>query len=154
MIHRENLAQFLTWAFLDRDTAPEEGSEEARELENYVNEFETNLGRRLPEGYNQGVRSLRLTLDPVKMTHRSLLWYFVSFLERATGWIDAECAIDGSLRRHPHIHAPRLPRVEAVPYRGLVQGVSWPMARMVSLCGRGLPIKGLLILVPATHSCR
>jgi len=71
------LAQFLTWAFLDRDTMPDEGSEEARELKYYVDEFETSLGRRLPAGFNENVRSLRLTLDPVKMTHRSLLWYFV-----------------------------------------------------------------------------
>jgi transcription elongation factor SPT5 len=77
-IYKDNLGEFLAWAFLDRDQLPARGSEEAEEVAEYVRQFEEVLGRELPQGYNRNVRSLRLTLDPVKMTHRSLAWYCVS----------------------------------------------------------------------------
>jgi hypothetical protein len=60
----------LAWAFLDRDQLPVRGSAEAQEVEEYVRWLEEALGRELP---------LRLTLDPVKMTPRSLAWYCVSW---------------------------------------------------------------------------
>ena len=47
------------------------------ELEEYVDRFETLLGRKLALGRGSAV-PLRLTLDKVNMLHRSLLWYLVS----------------------------------------------------------------------------
>ncbi|KAA8899174.1 hypothetical protein FN846DRAFT_782440 [Sphaerosporella brunnea] len=76
-IHRENLAEFLSWAFLDLDQVPPRGSEEAAEVDAYVRQFEEMLGTTLRSGYNPLVKSLRLTLDPVKMMHRSLVLYGV-----------------------------------------------------------------------------
>jgi hypothetical protein len=78
-IYKDNLGEFLAWAFLDRDQLPTRGSAEAQEVEEYVRWFEEALGRELPQGYNKNVSSLRLTLDPVKMTPRSLAWYCVSW---------------------------------------------------------------------------
>lgn len=50
---------------------------EDEELEEYVERFETLLGRKLDPGRGNAV-PLRLTIDEVKMLHRSLLWYLVS----------------------------------------------------------------------------
>lgn len=47
------------------------------ELNEYVDKFETLLGRKLDPGRGKAV-PLRLTIDKVKMLHRSLLWYLVS----------------------------------------------------------------------------
>ena len=47
------------------------------ELEEYVDKFEMLLGRKLDPGRGKAV-PLRLTIDEVKMLHRSLLWYLVS----------------------------------------------------------------------------
>jgi hypothetical protein len=83
-----NLGEFLAWTFLDRDQLPARGSEEADEVEEYVRQFEEALGKELQQGYNRNVRSLRLTLDPVKMTHRSSAWYCVSRSPLgAGGWL-------------------------------------------------------------------
>lgn len=53
--------------------------------------FEEKLGHRLPPGYNPKVVSLRLTIDPVRMSHRSLLWYWcvhvVDLLTSVRLWI-------------------------------------------------------------------
>lgn len=48
------------------------------ELEEYVDRFETLLGRKLDLGRGDAV-PLRLTIDKVNMLHRPLLWYLVSF---------------------------------------------------------------------------
>ncbi|KAF8254082.1 hypothetical protein K440DRAFT_592879 [Wilcoxina mikolae CBS 423.85] len=74
-VHKENLAEFLTWGFLDRDSPPAPDSEEAAELEEYLEAVKHELDIELPPGYNPDAKSLRLTLDPVRMSHRSLLWY-------------------------------------------------------------------------------
>ena len=47
------------------------------ELEEYVDRFETLLGRKLEPGRGSAV-PLRLTVDRVNMLHRPLLWYLVS----------------------------------------------------------------------------
>jgi hypothetical protein len=86
-VYRENLAEFLTWGFLDRDSPPAPDSEEAAELNEYLEACRRQLDFELSPGYNPKVKSLRLTLDPVKMSHRSLLWYGVSSLIRtAASW--------------------------------------------------------------------
>ena len=75
-IKRENVKDFFRWAFLNTgkvETADEE------ELEEYVGEMETLLGRNLEPGRGTA-ECLRLTLSKVEMLHRSLTWYSVSFL--------------------------------------------------------------------------
>ena len=74
-IRRQDVKDWLTWAFFDRDW--EEGKDED-EIEEYTLEIESMLRKNLRPG-NGRAKSLRLTIDPVKMLHRSLLWYFVSF---------------------------------------------------------------------------
>lgn len=75
-IRRDDVKEWLTWAFFDRDC---EGSKDEDEIEEYTLEVESMLQKDLRPG--KGTMSpLRLTIDPVDMLPRSLLWYFVSTL--------------------------------------------------------------------------
>jgi hypothetical protein len=51
------------------------------ELEEYVSDMETMLGKKLEPGRGNA-KCLRLTLDKVEMLHRSLTWYMVSAHEK------------------------------------------------------------------------
>jgi hypothetical protein len=73
-IKRENVKDFLCWAFLNKG---EYDLAEEAELEEYVASFEKLLQRNLEEGRGDA-KPLRLTLDDVDMLHRSLTWYLVS----------------------------------------------------------------------------
>lgn len=79
-IKRENLKEFLLWAFFNRGGPP---GEDDGELEEYVVATEKLLGRLIEKGRGKA-QCLRLTLDRVEMLHRSLTWYwcvgFVDFL--------------------------------------------------------------------------
>jgi len=72
-IKRDNIKEFILWAFFNRDGPPGDDDEE---LEEYVHLYEDMIGRKFNEGRGQAV-CLRLTLDRVDMLHRSLVWYFV-----------------------------------------------------------------------------
>ncbi|KAL8674222.1 MAG: hypothetical protein Q9168_001390 [Polycauliona sp. 1 TL-2023] len=64
-IRRENVKEFLCWSFLnERDY----GLLEDEELEDYVSQVETIIGRSLPSGKGNA-KALRLTLDRVPMLH-------------------------------------------------------------------------------------
>ncbi|EJP61516.1 uncharacterized protein BBA_09540 [Beauveria bassiana ARSEF 2860] len=75
-IKRENVKDFFRWAFLN--TGEIESADED-ELEEYVREMETLLGRKLQPGRGRA-ECLRLTLDKVEMLHRSLTWYSCVFI--------------------------------------------------------------------------
>lgn len=73
-IKRENVKDFFRWAFLntkDYDTKHDQ------ELEQYITEFEEMSGLRLEPGRGSA-DCMTLTVRPVDMLHRSLVWYFVS----------------------------------------------------------------------------
>lgn len=72
-IRRENVKEFFCWAFLNKSAF---GILDDEELEEYTTEMEKILGRNLLPGRGNAT-PLRLTLDRVKMLHRSLLWYLV-----------------------------------------------------------------------------
>ncbi len=73
-IKRDNVKEFFLWAFFNRDGPPGEDDDE---LEEYVVATESLLGRKIEEGRGSAV-CLRLTIDGVSTSHRSILWYFVS----------------------------------------------------------------------------
>ncbi|EJP61372.1 uncharacterized protein BBA_09668 [Beauveria bassiana ARSEF 2860] len=75
-IKRENVKDFFRWAFLNTG---EIESVDEDELEEYVREMETLLGRKLQPGRGRA-ECLRLTLDKVEMLHRSLTWYSCVFI--------------------------------------------------------------------------
>ena len=74
-IRRENVKEFMRWAFLNTGRAKSEDEDED-EIEGYVKAMEKLLGRDIPPGKGSA-RSLRLTVDKVDCLHRSLLWYLV-----------------------------------------------------------------------------
>ncbi|KAH8757942.1 hypothetical protein F5883DRAFT_502531 [Diaporthe sp. PMI_573] len=75
-IKRENVKDFFRWAFLN--TAEADPAYDA-ELEEYVSDMETMLGKKLEPGRGNA-KCLRLTLDKVEMLHRSLTWYMCVFI--------------------------------------------------------------------------
>ena len=81
-IKRDNVKEFFCWAFMNKGAY---GILDDEELEEYVDEMELRLGRKLELGRGDA-KSLRLTLDSVNMLHRSLLWYMVSIGTDTFGW--------------------------------------------------------------------
>lgn len=75
-IKRENAKEFFCWAFMSQGVW---GPQEEEELDGYVDILEREMGRKLEPGWGSAV-ALRLTLDPIEMKHRPLLWYLVSLL--------------------------------------------------------------------------
>lgn len=94
-VRRENVREFFRWALLDKGDEAKAGqgkapvdeqtrSEEEEELSEYVDGVQTLLGRTLEPGRGSA-KSLRLTVDKVKMLHRPVVWYLVCLLPPAVG---------------------------------------------------------------------
>ncbi|KAI6246702.1 hypothetical protein HI914_04671 [Erysiphe necator] len=80
-IKRDNLKDFILWAFFNREGPPGEDDDE---LNAYIEQMESKLGRKFEEGRGNAV-SIRLTFDKVKMLHRSIFWYLcVGFVDSLT----------------------------------------------------------------------
>jgi hypothetical protein len=77
-IKRDNVKDFFLWAFFNRDGPPGKDNDE---LEEYINATESLHGIKIQEGRGNAV-CLRLTIDDVCMSHRSILWYLVSSQHR------------------------------------------------------------------------
>ncbi|KAI0351556.1 alpha/beta-hydrolase [Trametes cingulata] len=75
-IKRDNLVEWLVWAIFGthREHIRDEWVDE---LQGYVDKMESLLGRKIEEGWDHTVRCMKVTLDPVDMVHRPLLWYFI-----------------------------------------------------------------------------
>jgi pimeloyl-ACP methyl ester carboxylesterase len=82
-IRRENVNEFFSWAFLNKGVW---GPSDEEELEEYVNNMEEMLSRPLEPGRGAAV-PLRLTIDPVNMLHRPLLWYLIVSLVDAVSYL-------------------------------------------------------------------
>ncbi|KAL6709900.1 hypothetical protein ACN47E_000685 [Coniothyrium glycines] len=90
-VRRQNVREFFAWALLNRRTeteeerqkrrqdSPDETKAEEEELDEYADGVQTLLGRRLEPGWGSA-KSLRLTIDEVKMSHRPFLWYMIVML--------------------------------------------------------------------------
>ncbi|KAF7553942.1 hypothetical protein G7Z17_g3269 [Cylindrodendrum hubeiense] len=83
-IRRDNVREFILWGFFDQgyeSTSTDDDNAEAtsQDLEEFISMIEEKLGRPLKEGYGSA-RSLRLTLDTVESSYRSLLWYMIIYL--------------------------------------------------------------------------
>ena len=82
-IRRDNLTEFLLWAFFDHDEVSldmDEGAGAVREeLDEYIAMIEQRLGRELEDGRGPA-KCLRLTLDGIETSYRSLAWYGIIFV--------------------------------------------------------------------------
>ncbi|KLO83816.1 uncharacterized protein LW93_600 [Fusarium fujikuroi] len=75
-IKRENVKDFFRWGFLNMQDCDSTYDDE---LEDYIEQLEELLGRKLEPGRGNA-KCLRLTLDKVEMLHRSLTWYLCIFV--------------------------------------------------------------------------
>lgn len=74
-MRRDNVRDFVLWAFFDLWPG-QESKEDAAELDEYIDNIENRLGRRLEPGRGKA-ESLRLTLDEVETRYRSVVWYLI-----------------------------------------------------------------------------
>lgn len=72
-IRRENLKEFLLWAFWGTTNADDVSKEE---LDDCVTSLESTFGQRIVPGRGTA-KSLRVTMDEVGAIHRPLIWYMV-----------------------------------------------------------------------------
>ena len=72
-IRRDNVKEFYCWALLNKEAW---GPDDDEELDGYVDKIEELLGSRIRPGRGPA-RPLKLTIDPVIILHRPLLWYTV-----------------------------------------------------------------------------
>ncbi|EIW51855.1 uncharacterized protein TRAVEDRAFT_24907 [Trametes versicolor FP-101664 SS1] len=75
-IKRENMIEWLLWALFGthREGLQDEWAEE---IQGYLQKMESLLGRKIEEGWDQTVRCMKVSLDPVDAIHRPLVWYFI-----------------------------------------------------------------------------
>lgn len=80
-IRRDNLREFLLWAFFDKDETEVREHAQAieKEIDGYISEVENRLDKNL--GHGRGpAKSLRLTVDVAETAYRGVLWYTVMLL--------------------------------------------------------------------------
>jgi hypothetical protein len=75
---REDAVDWLLWALFSPTVTR---SDVEGEIDGYIEEIEKILGTRLEPGRDSGIRSMRITLDPVTMLHRPLVWYSVCVIQ-------------------------------------------------------------------------
>ena len=125
-IKRQNVREFLLWAFFDQDGyegraagVASEGDqahgESEQEVERYVDRIEEFLGRKIPPGRGPAT-SLRLSIDAIHARYRSVVWYSI------VGLVDLQIHVYLSTHgfRHyfPSLHATMSvfpPRIQALP---------------------------------------
>ncbi|KAH9931897.1 uncharacterized protein B0H18DRAFT_988515, partial [Fomitopsis serialis] len=76
LIKRENMREWLLWALFgcNRGSARPEWDDE---IEGYLAILDNYVGKPLEDGWSEAARCMRLTLDPVVMLHRPLVWYMI-----------------------------------------------------------------------------
>ncbi|KAK8013688.1 hypothetical protein PG991_009281 [Apiospora marii] len=72
-IRRDNVRDFVLWAFFDRRPGAE-SEDEADECAGYLDLIEQRLGHELTPGRG-AAQSLRLTFDDIETRYRSFIWY-------------------------------------------------------------------------------
>jgi len=78
---RSEVVEWVMWAFFGVGGAEEAEVEEVveEEVDGYVHVLEGILGYKFEGGLEgEGPKGMRPTVDPVKVTHRPLVWYLVS----------------------------------------------------------------------------
>ncbi|KAG6911416.1 hypothetical protein DXG01_016513 [Tephrocybe rancida] len=75
-IRRQDVVTWLLWALFS--CPPEQAQDDWKdELDVYVETVEKLLGECLNDDGESNAKSMRLTLDPVKVVHRPLIWYCI-----------------------------------------------------------------------------
>ncbi|KAH9832839.1 uncharacterized protein C8Q71DRAFT_775203 [Rhodofomes roseus] len=76
LIKRENMREWLLWALFgcNRENGRPEWNDE---IEGYLAKLEDYTGSPFEDGWSETAKCMRLTLDPVVMLHRPLVWYAI-----------------------------------------------------------------------------
>ncbi|KAK8075507.1 hypothetical protein PG997_010170 [Apiospora hydei] len=77
-IRRDNVRDFILWAFFDRRPGAE-SADEAAECAGYLDIIEQRLGHELEPGRGSA-QSLRLTFDSIETRYRSFIWYILIWI--------------------------------------------------------------------------
>ncbi|KAG8752561.1 hypothetical protein FRC12_011891 [Ceratobasidium sp. 428] len=77
IIRRENVKDWLLWGFFSAGQEALSEPDVTEEIEEYVDILEESLGRTIPPGRNENIKSIRLTLDNVVIHHRPFVWYMI-----------------------------------------------------------------------------
>ncbi|KCV68500.1 hypothetical protein H696_04792 [Fonticula alba] len=80
-IGRDNLGDWMAWAFWGSEMS-ELSPVGLAQVDTWIKRIETQTRWTFPPGRTPGVRTLRLSLDPVVVHHRPLVWYAVVSLVR------------------------------------------------------------------------
>lgn len=112
---KEDVIDWLLWALFATSREQTNIAEYEEELDGYIEGVEKLLGRSLEPGHSDTaeVRSMRITLDPVIMLHRPLLWYLVSCL-RSPWYKFTEATLDCWLGRYIHFNIPYISRFQTL----------------------------------------
>lgn len=82
-IRRENVHDFLLWAFFDCAPGHQTEADDAQ-VDEFIQTMEIRGGRKFVEGRGQA-QSLRLTLDAIEIRYRSFVWFvMVGIVDAAT----------------------------------------------------------------------
>jgi pimeloyl-ACP methyl ester carboxylesterase len=108
-IRKDNVREFISWAFFDRHQGNETAAE-LEELDEYVVEIENRLGYQLQPGRGKA-KSLRLTLDEIEVRYRSVVWYFI------VGVVDLGTHFQLSRRGFRYYAQPRPHSHSVIPFR-------------------------------------
>ena len=75
-IRRENVVEWILWALFS-STQDSQLAEWDEEIQGYIHVIEKLLGHRLEDGYNDEIKCMKVSMDPVLGVHRPLIWYMV-----------------------------------------------------------------------------
>ncbi|KAK0214160.1 hypothetical protein IW262DRAFT_1279152 [Armillaria fumosa] len=79
-IKRENVVDWLLWAFFSHDGKETDEIEQWRsEIDGFISALEVKVlaGKKFGEGRNKSMNCMRLTFDSVVVLHRPLIWYII-----------------------------------------------------------------------------
>lgn len=149
-IRRDNLKEWLLWSLFGRDG---NFGDDAPELDEYIQDLEERMGVTFKKGRGDA-KALRLSFDPVKMTHRSLLFYSVgsrSALQALEEISLADFAIDYRLRRLLHDSLPFFEGFRILPPTAeyLFQSVPLPAYDLVLFAA--VRSTGDVLFLPPAH---
>ncbi|KAI3319358.1 hypothetical protein HD806DRAFT_291372 [Xylariaceae sp. AK1471] len=108
-IRKENVREFISWAFFDRQPS-NETAEEIEELDEFIVEIERRTGHQLKPGRGKA-KSFRLTLDEVEVRYRSVVWYFI------VGIVDVATHFLLSYRGFQYYAQPKQHSYSVIPLR-------------------------------------
>ncbi|KAI1749598.1 hypothetical protein F4782DRAFT_533227 [Xylaria castorea] len=112
-IRKDNVREFLSWAFFDRHPGNESAAE-LEELDEYLAEIEQRIGYQLKPGKGKA-ESLRLTLDNIEVRYRSVVWYIiVGLVDLMTHFILSRKGFRYYAQPKPYSHSVIPPRLQSL----------------------------------------